>query len=57
MNFWLEFLGIITIPVAISALFIGGYIYSANLWQRRSQRLRARQVVASALPLGKGPHL
>ena len=49
MNFWLEALGIIVIPLAASALFIGGYLWVANLWQRRAQRLRSR-------PVGKGPH-
>jgi hypothetical protein len=56
MNFWLEALGIIVIPVASSVLFIGGYLFVANLWQRRAQRRHAAHAAGAALHVDNHPH-
>jgi len=56
MNFWLETLGIFVIPIVVSVLFIGGYIFLTHLWQRRVQRLRARHAAAAAFHVDDGPH-
>lgn len=53
MNFWLETVEVLIVPVAISALFIGGYVYMADLWQRRIQRRRAMH---AAFHVDKDPH-
>ncbi len=55
MNFWLKVLGVFGIPIVVSVLFIGGYLFLAYLWQRRVQRRLSAHASVEALQVDNRP--